>query len=165
MPPGAGNAHAAAQPPAVFAQAPVSGPVGGAGGKALKVSAGGVGLSSSPAAATSAPDALATRAKEPQKASPSAAALDNVRIYPNPVYASRPPQPPAVHIDRMPALAKVRIYNLSGHKIWDGSADAAGYLQWPVTNISGAQAASGIYLAVIDPGSGGRKVMKIAVIR
>ncbi|HAF95159.1 MAG: hypothetical protein A2021_08750 [Elusimicrobia bacterium GWF2_52_66] len=94
--------------------------------------------------------------------STAAANLGNVRVYPNPIYVNR--QPPVVHIINMPAFSKIRIYTLSGDKIWEGAAGADGNLVWPVANKSGMRSASGIYLAAIDS-SAGKKIIKIAVER
>jgi hypothetical protein len=88
--------------------------------------------------------------------------LANVIVYPNPFYANRGQG--FVTIDRLPASAKVRVYTLSGDKVWEGSAGTTGVVIWRGTNKSGNLVASGVYLAVIDS-SAGKKVLKIAVER
>ena len=91
-----------------------------------------------------------------------AANLNSVRVYPNPFYTNRGQG--FVTIDRLPASAKVRIYTLSGDKVWEGTASTAGVLTWSAVNKSGFLIASGIYLAAIDS-KVGKKVVKIAVER
>ncbi len=88
--------------------------------------------------------------------------LSEVKVYPNPLYTNRGNG--YITIDRMPAYAKVRIYTLSGIKIWEGTAGPYGMVIWKGLNSSGKLAASGVYLAVIDS-SAGKKVLKLAVER
>ena len=88
--------------------------------------------------------------------------LNNVLIYPNPFYGNRGQG--FVTITNMPASASVRIYTLSGDKVWEGSAGTTGMLIWRAQNQAGELVASGVYLAVIDS-SGGKKVFKLAVER
>ncbi len=88
--------------------------------------------------------------------------LSNVLIYPNPFYTNRGQG--FVTITNMPASASVRIYTLSGDKVWEGSAGTTGMLIWKAQNASGELVASGVYLAVIDS-TGGKKVFKLAVER
>ncbi|MBI4802961.1 MAG: fibronectin type III domain-containing protein [Elusimicrobia bacterium] len=88
--------------------------------------------------------------------------LSAVRVFPNPLYINRGPN--LLTIDNMPASAKVRIYTLSGDKVWEGAASSTGDLHWRGVNSSGLTVGSGIYLAVIDS-SAGKKVVKIAVER
>ncbi len=88
--------------------------------------------------------------------------LADVLVYPNPFYTNRGNG--FVTIANIPALAKVRIYTLSGEKVWDGTAGTTGIIIWKGVNKSGELVASGIYLAVIDS-SAGKKVLKLAVER
>jgi len=88
--------------------------------------------------------------------------LASVIAYPNPFYANRGQG--FMTIDRIPANAKVRIYTLSGDKVWEGTAGSTGVIIWKGVNKSGNLVASGIYLAVIDS-SAGKKVLKLAVER
>lgn len=92
----------------------------------------------------------------------AAANLDAVRAYPNPFYTNRGQG--FVTIDRLPASAKVRIYTLSGDKVWEGTAGTTGVLTWSAVNNSGVLVGSGVYLAAIESGTG-KKVLKIAVER
>lgn len=91
-----------------------------------------------------------------------AANLSAVRVYPNPLYINGGPN--LLTIDNMPASAKVRIYTLSGDKVWEGTASTTGDIHWRGVNSSGITVGSGIYLAVIDS-TAGKKVVKIAVER
>ncbi len=92
----------------------------------------------------------------------AASGLSNVLVYPNPFYPNRGQG--FVTIDRIPASSKVRVYTLSGEKVWDATAGSTGVVIWKGLNKSGNLVASGIYLAVIDS-SAGKKVLKIAVER
>ena len=92
----------------------------------------------------------------------AATSLSAVRVYPNPFYTNRGQG--FVTIDRLPALATVRIYTLSGDKVWEGTAGTTGVLTWSAVNNSGVLVGSGIYLAAIDS-TVGKKVLKIAIER
>lgn len=92
----------------------------------------------------------------------AASDLNSVLAYPNPFYTNRGQG--FVTIDRVPANSKVRIYTLSGDKVWEAQATTTGMLIWKGVNSSGNLVASGIYLAVIDS-SAGKKVLKLAVER
>ena len=92
----------------------------------------------------------------------AASSLSAVRVYPNPFYTNR--FQGFITIDNLPAEAKVKIYTLSGEKVWEGTAGTTGILTWNALNKSGVMVGSGIYLAVIDS-SAGKKVVKIAVER
>ncbi len=92
----------------------------------------------------------------------AASNLSAVRVFPNPLYINRGPN--LMTIDNMPASAKVRIYTLSGDKVWEGTASSTGDIHWRGVNTSGFTVGSGIYLGVIDS-SAGKKVVKIAVER
>jgi len=88
--------------------------------------------------------------------------LSNVVVYPNPFYVNRGQG--FVTINNIPASSSVRIYTLSGVKVWEGKAATTGLLVWKGQNKDGFVVASGIYLAVIDS-SAGKKVLKLAVER
>ena len=92
----------------------------------------------------------------------ASAGLADVLVYPNPFYSNRGNG--FVTIANIPAAAKVRVYTLSGEKVWEGTAGTTGIIIWKGVNKSGELIASGIYLAVIDS-SAGKKVVKIAVER
>ncbi|OGS05619.1 MAG: hypothetical protein A3J70_00100 [Elusimicrobia bacterium RIFCSPHIGHO2_02_FULL_61_10] len=92
----------------------------------------------------------------------AASNLNNILIYPNPFYANRGQG--FVTIDKIPASSKVRIYTLSGDKVWEATAGSTGVVIWKGVNKSGYLVASGIYLVVVDASSG-KKVLKLAVER
>ncbi|MDD5208975.1 MAG: fibronectin type III domain-containing protein [Elusimicrobiales bacterium] len=92
----------------------------------------------------------------------AASNLGSVLIYPNPFYPNRGQG--FVTIDKIPANAKVRIYTLSGDKVWETTSGTTGVVIWKGVNKSGYLVASGIYLVVVDSTSG-RKVFKLAVER
>lgn len=88
--------------------------------------------------------------------------LNSVFIYPNPFYPNRGNG--FVTFSNLPMVASVRIYTLSGDKVWEGSKNSAGPLVWEGKNSAGNKAASGVYLAVVE-GAGQTKVFKVAVER
>ncbi len=88
--------------------------------------------------------------------------LSDVQIYPNPFRPNRGQG--FVTMTNMPAGAEVRVYSLSGNKVWEGTAGSTGIIIWRGTNKYGYLVASGVYLAVIDS-SAGKKVFKLAVER
>jgi hypothetical protein len=92
----------------------------------------------------------------------AASNLNDVLVYPNPFKPNRGNG--FVTIANMPASTKVRIYTLSGTKVWEGTAGTTGIIIWRGVNSSGELAASGIYLAVVDSSSG-KKVLKLAIER
>jgi hypothetical protein len=87
---------------------------------------------------------------------------NEVNIYPNPFYPSRGQG--YVTFDNLPTPASVRIYTLSGAKVWEGSKSTVSPLIWYGKNSSGENVASGIYLAVVNSNSG-KKIFKVAVER
>ena len=93
---------------------------------------------------------------------PSVSDLASVRVYPNPLYLNRGNG--YATIEPVPANSKIRIYTLSGDKVWEGSGGSTGVIIWRGVNKSGQQVASGIYLAVIDS-TAGKKTLKVAVER
>jgi hypothetical protein len=88
--------------------------------------------------------------------------LNSIVVFPNPFRPNRGNG--FVTINYLPASAKVRIYTLSGDKVWEGTAASTGIIIWKGVNKSGQLVASGVYLAVIDS-SAGKKVVKLAVER
>lgn len=91
---------------------------------------------------------------------PAVSNLDSITVYPNPFYRRNG----YVTIANLPANTTVRIYTLSGAKVWEGSGGTIGVIQWQGTNHAGYKVASGIYLAVVDSPAG-KKILKIAVER
>ena len=71
-----------------------------------------------------------------------------------------------VVFDRLPAQAEIRVYTVSGEHVRTfSSSGTGGRLQWDAKTEKGADAASGIYFAVIKGPDGNTAVRKIAVIR
>ncbi|OGR68170.1 MAG: hypothetical protein A2081_02445 [Elusimicrobia bacterium GWC2_61_19] len=88
--------------------------------------------------------------------------LNDVLVYPNPFKPNRGNG--FVTIANLPASSKLRVYTLSGAKVWEGTAGTTGIIIWRGLNDAGNLVASGVYLAVIDS-SAGKKVLKLAVER
>ncbi|MEA3307723.1 MAG: T9SS type A sorting domain-containing protein, partial [Elusimicrobiota bacterium] len=88
--------------------------------------------------------------------------LNNIKVYPNPFYPNQGQG--FVTIDDIPANSKIRIYTLSGTKVWSGTGTSTGLAIWDGKNKYGELVASGIYLCVIDS-SAGKKIIKLAVER
>ncbi|MFA6583722.1 MAG: kelch repeat-containing protein [Elusimicrobiaceae bacterium] len=88
--------------------------------------------------------------------------LNSVFIYPNPFYPNRGDG--FVTFNNLPQSTSLRVYTLTGEKVWEGSKNAAGPIVWDGRNSSGEPAASGIYLIVID-GAGEKKIYKVAIER
>ena len=93
---------------------------------------------------------------------PTSTDLSDVVVYPNPFYINRGNG--FVTIRNLPANTKVRIYTLSGAKVWEGSGGSSGMIIWKGVNEAGYRVASGIYLAAVDSPAG-KKILKIAVER
>jgi hypothetical protein len=85
--------------------------------------------------------------------------LDSVKAYPVPFK-------PSVNIrmtfSGMPAAASVKVYNVAGEKVFETTADSSGIANWDGKNNSGKDAASGVYIALVDS-TAGKKKIKIAV--
>ncbi|MDD2772835.1 MAG: kelch repeat-containing protein [Elusimicrobiales bacterium] len=92
----------------------------------------------------------------------SSALPEQKDIYPNPFYPNRGDG--YVTFNKLPMSTSIRIYTLSGDKIWEGSKNSISPLIWNGKNQAGEMVASGIYLAVLD-GAGSTKVLKVAVER
>ena len=91
-----------------------------------------------------------------------ASTLDSALIFPNPFYPSRGQG--FVTFSALPAAARVRLFTSRGELIFEDVANASGLLTWNGTNKSGRNAASGIYMAVIEAG-GSKQIFKVAVLR
>lgn len=96
-----------------------------------------------------------------------AAALDSVQVFPVPwEINSRDPRFSAnsLTISNLPEGARVRVFNMTGESVWEGSAASAGVLNWRGDNRYGGKAGSGTYLVVID-GAGARVVRRAVLVR
>jgi hypothetical protein len=87
----------------------------------------------------------------------------NVRVYPNPWRKDKHAGHP-ITFDQMASGSDVKIFTVSGHKVkeLDGSSGTA---TWDLTNDSGDQVASGIYIYLIKDGQGNKIHGKVAVIQ
>ncbi|KAF0125659.1 MAG: fibronectin type III domain-containing protein [Elusimicrobia bacterium] len=88
--------------------------------------------------------------------------LSGVLIYPNPFYPNRGQG--FVTLTNLPAAANIKIYTLSGTKVWEGTATGSGVLIWRGVNESGNPVGSGVYFVSVKS-TGGDKIFKLAVER
>jgi len=93
----------------------------------------------------------------------AASDLNNILVYPNPLRLNRPGNG-SMKFENLPAYSTLKIYTLSGVKIWEGVATATGLATWNGKNKYGSLAASGVYICLISSSSG-KKIVKIAVER
>lgn len=102
---------------------------------------------------------LASYISDAQK---SAADLDNILVYPNPV---RPDYHGDIHISGLEAGSDVRITDVAGHLVYKSVTDS-GLLIWDGNNLNGRRCATGVYLIfVYNTESGDKKVKKILIVR
>ena len=64
----------------------------------------------------------------------------------------------------MPAASRVRIFTMRGELVNDLTANGSGLAAWNGRNLYGRNAASGVYLAVIE-GNGSKNILKVVVLR
>jgi len=64
----------------------------------------------------------------------------------------------------LPAGADVKIFTLTGERVWEGTATGSGVATWDGTNRFGRSAASGTYLVVIESG-GTKRLRRVVLIR
>jgi photosystem II stability/assembly factor-like uncharacterized protein len=86
-----------------------------------------------------------------------------VAAYPNPARPSAGHD--RIRFANLVAGSSVVIYDVAGSKIWAGTADASGMVEWPLATAGGAAAASGVYLFVVEDSDGERRFGKVAVIK
>ncbi len=92
----------------------------------------------------------------------SAADLDDVLVYPNPV---RPGYSGDVHISGLEAGCDVRITDVAGHLVYKGVADS-GLLTWDCHNLNGNPCASGVYLIMVyNTDTRHKTVKKLLIVR
>lgn len=91
-----------------------------------------------------------------------ASSLSGVLIYPNPFFPNRGQG--FVTFNNLPSSAKVRVYTLSGSKVWEGTATSSGVLTWRGVNESGNPVGSGVYFVSVRS-TVGDKIFKLAVER
>ncbi|MBI4348038.1 MAG: T9SS type A sorting domain-containing protein [Elusimicrobia bacterium] len=97
----------------------------------------------------------------------AATTLVDLRVYPIPWKpGSGDPafDTPTVTFDRLPPSTEVTIFTLRGQRVWKGTADAAGVLQWRGQNDAGRMVGSGTYLVLFN-GGGTKTTRRVAVVR
>jgi hypothetical protein len=87
--------------------------------------------------------------------------LSDARVYPNPWRADRHASKP-VTFDMLPIDATVKIFTVSGH--WVKTLPPGPTTTWDLNTDSGDKVASGLYIYLINSGSG-KKTGQIAVIK
>lgn len=92
----------------------------------------------------------------------AASAASTAKAFPNPLRPALGES--AMAFARLPANARIRIYTVKGAVIKELSADAAGGSSWDGTNQSGADAASGVYFALVK-GPGEPFTLTVAIER
>jgi len=100
-----------------------------------------------------------------QQSQPPVKAFENVKYYPNPLQPSKGPSYAKMNFANMPAGTRIKIYTMLGQVVKDLEADASGTAVWDGKNNAGEKAASGVYIAYMEDGSGNKKRIKIAVER
>jgi hypothetical protein len=93
----------------------------------------------------------------------SAAASASVRVYPNPWRKDQHTGHP-ITFDQMTAGSDVKIFTVSGHKVKELNG-SSGSVTWDLTNDSGNQVASGVYLYLIKDSQGNKTKGKLAIIQ
>jgi hypothetical protein len=102
----------------------------------------------------------------PPSSPPTTVASTNqadVRVYPNPWRKDKHAGHP-ITFDQMTSGSDVKIFTVSGHKVkeLDGSSGTA---TWDLTDNSGDQVASGIYIYLIKDSQGNKVHGKVAIIQ
>ena len=93
--------------------------------------------------------------------------LDGAHPYPNPFKPNSGLNHQQITFTGLTAgKVRLRIFNLAGEMIYDAEQATSGTLDWPAKNMSGGKVASGVYIYYLtDPGTGGKKKGKLAIIR
>ncbi|HGE70328.1 TPA: T9SS type A sorting domain-containing protein, partial [Candidatus Poribacteria bacterium] len=89
--------------------------------------------------------------------------LNNIKVFPNPFYPNRTGQG-IITITNLPENSNIKIYTLSGQKIYETMSDSTGTVYWDGKNSKGQMAGSGVYLCYIKS-SVGSKTIKVAIER
>lgn len=91
-------------------------------------------------------------------------ALDAVRAYPNPWRSDRH-SGHGVTFDHLSGRVTVKIFTVSAEHVKTLVSDAGNPAMWDLTNDSGANVASGLYLYLVTNDAGAHATGKVAVIR
>jgi len=90
----------------------------------------------------------------------------DVRVFPNPIRPSLGFSYQTMNFSNVPADAQLRVFTAAGELVRELRSNNAGQASWDGRNAGGNDAASGLYLVVIeDPSGGRRKVAKVAIER
>jgi hypothetical protein len=93
-----------------------------------------------------------------------------VNVFPNPYYAYNAAETNRfvrfVTFNGLPTKATIRIFNLAGQLVRTiNKDDDAQFTRWDLNNADNFPVASGMYIAHIDMGGIGSKVVKLAIIQ
>jgi secreted PhoX family phosphatase len=97
--------------------------------------------------------------------------IDRIMAVPNPYFAANAYETNQfghiMRITNLPAVAKIRIFNLAGQLIrtYDKNDPNSTSFDWDLNNANALPVASGMYIIHIDMGAIGTKVLKVAVIQ
>ncbi|MEW6557091.1 MAG: right-handed parallel beta-helix repeat-containing protein [Elusimicrobiota bacterium] len=89
--------------------------------------------------------------------------LDNVLIYPNPFRPGKGHK--EIKFTNLTENCKIQILTLSGNIVWEKEDIDLGETTWRVTNQSGRELASGVYICVITNDQNRKKICNLCVIR
>ncbi|MDP4176475.1 MAG: T9SS type A sorting domain-containing protein, partial [Bacteroidota bacterium] len=104
----------------------------------------------------------------------TAYALEDVKminVFPNPYYGVNPQEinkyQRFVTFSHLPQTATIRIFNVAGQLVRTIARDnsASQFERWDLNNENGLPVGSGMYIAHIDMGPLGSKILKLAVIQ
>ena len=93
--------------------------------------------------------------------------VSDVQIFPQPWELGAPGSQyyaSVLTLASLPAGADVKIFTLTGERVWEGTASGSGVATWDGTNRFGRSAASGTYLVVIQSG-GTKRLRRVVLIR
>jgi hypothetical protein len=94
---------------------------------------------------------------------PAGSDLASMRVYPNPWRTDQHGGHP-ITFDQMGLGSDIKIFTVSGHKVKELNG-SSGSVTWDLTNDSGSQVASGIYIYLVKDSEGNKAKGKLAVIR
>jgi len=89
--------------------------------------------------------------------------LNKIEVFPNPFYPNRSGQG-FITITNVPEGSKVKIYTLSGQKVYETKSGSQGIIFWDAKNMKGQYVGSGVYLCYIEY-QGKSVIKKIAIER
>lgn len=96
--------------------------------------------------------------------------VKKVNVFPNPYYGVNPQEinkyQRFITFTHLPAAATIRIFNIAGESIRTIVKNSGSQFQrWDLANENGLPVGSGLYIAYIDMGEFGTKVLKFSVIQ